>query len=66
MLPVRWVPGEVTLIFSGEEFKALSSSHPQRVVVLEASFTWCRPCKGFQKSFEVPATPAWQTKWMLD
>jgi hypothetical protein len=50
---VQWVPGEVMLIFSGEEFKALSSSHPQRVVVLEASFTWCRPCKGFQRSYEV-------------
>ncbi len=41
------------LIFSGEEFKALSAMHPRRVVVLEASFTWCRPCKGFQKSYEV-------------
>lgn len=49
---IEWVPGEVMLIFSGEEFKALSTSHPRRVVVLEASFTWCRPCKGFQKSYE--------------
>jgi len=50
---VQWTPGEVMLIFSGEEFKALSAMHPRRVVVLEASFTWCRPCKGFQKSYEV-------------
>jgi Ca2+-binding EF-hand superfamily protein len=49
---IEWMPGEVMLIFSGEEFKALSGAHPRRVVVLEASFTWCRPCKGFQKSFE--------------
>lgn len=47
------------LIFSGEEFKALSATHPRRVVVLEASFTWCRPCKGFQKSYEVRHHGGW-------
>ena len=41
------------LIFSGEEFKALSAAHPSRLLVLEASFTWCRPCKGFQRAYEV-------------
>lgn len=50
------------LIFSAEELDALMAAHPQRLVVLEASFTWCRPCKGFTRPYEVgrsaPPRPA--------
>lgn len=27
--------------------------YPEHVVVLQASFTWCRPCKGFIRAYEV-------------
>ena len=51
------------LIFSAEELDALMAAHPDRVVVLEASFTWCRPCKGFQRPYEARrpsrGTPPW-------
>jgi len=49
---IEWVPGSPTLIFSAEELDALMAAHAQRVVVLEASFTWCRPCKGFVRPYE--------------
>ena len=40
---------------SEEEFDAALAQHAQRLIVLEASLTWCRPCKGFERSYEVPA-----------
>lgn len=49
---IEWSPGEPILIFSSQEMDALMEAHPQRVIVLEASFTWCRPCKAFQRPYE--------------
>lgn len=49
---IEWSPGEPMLIFSSQEMDELMQAHPERVVVLEASFTWCRPCKAFQKPYE--------------
>jgi hypothetical protein len=31
------------------------AAHPDRLVVLMASVTWCRPCKGFQENYEAGA-----------
>lgn len=50
---LQWSPGEPMLIFSAQEMDALMDAHPKRVIVLEASFTWCRPCKAFQRPYEV-------------
>lgn len=40
------------LVFSAEEVDELAAAHPRRLIVLEASFTWCRPCKGFARSYQ--------------
>ena len=45
--------GEVNFIWSEEEFDWVLSEHAQQLVVLEASLTWCRPCKGFERAFQV-------------
>ena len=50
---MQWTPGQVALIFSGEELEAIKEQYPKHVVVLQASFTWCRPCKGFIRAYEV-------------
>lgn len=42
MLPVQWVPGEVTLILSGEEFKALSCA----LVFKLSTLSWCKCAVG--------------------
>lgn len=31
---------------------AVLKAHPGRLIVLMASVTWCRPCKGFQEKYE--------------
>ena len=46
--------GCVTLFFSQAELDALLERNADRLVVVEASLTWCRPCKGFEKTFQVP------------
>lgn len=51
----QWRPGEVSMLMSEEEFDAALALHAQRLIVLEASLTWCRPCKGFERSYEVCA-----------
>jgi thiol:disulfide interchange protein len=45
--------GEVTFIKGEEEFDLLLAGHPDRLIVLEASLTWCRPCKGFERAYQV-------------
>ena len=49
---LQWTPGEVMLVFSAEEVDELAKAHPRRLLVLEASFTWCRPCKGFARAYQ--------------
>ena len=44
----------MNFIWSEEEFDWVLSEHAQQLVVLEASLTWCRPCKGFERAFQVP------------
>lgn len=48
--------GEVNSIWSEEEFDWALSEHAQQLIVLEASLTWCRPCKGFERAFQVRHT----------
>lgn len=45
--------GGVTLIFSEAELDSILEEHSDRLVILEASLTWCRPCKGFEKTLKV-------------
>ncbi|KAK9810405.1 hypothetical protein WJX72_010210 [[Myrmecia] bisecta] len=45
-------PGRVTTVFSTEEFDTVMTDHADTLVVVEASLTWCRPCKGFERTFE--------------
>ena len=42
MLPVQWVPGEVTLNMSGKEFKALSCAF----VFKPSTLSWCKCAVG--------------------
>ncbi len=49
--------GEVNFIWSEEEFDWVLSEHAQQLIVLEASLTWCRPCKGFERAFQVRNCP---------
>jgi hypothetical protein len=44
--------GAVNLIRSEEEFDLVLRGHRQQLVVLEASLTWCRPCKGFDRPYQ--------------
>lgn len=44
--------GAVNVISSEEEFDLVLRGHQQRLVVLEASLTWCRPCKGFDRAYQ--------------
>lgn len=48
-------PGRVTMFFGEEELDFILSEFGQRLVVVEASMTWCRPCKGFERAYEVRA-----------
>ena len=41
------------MIFSEAELDCLLEAHSDRLTVLEASLTWCRPCKAFERSFQV-------------
>lgn len=50
----KLVPG-VTLFFSEDEFDKVLASAGERVVVLMASVTWCKPCKAFQTEYEKAA-----------
>lgn len=43
----------MNFIWSEEEFDWVLREHAQQLVVLEASLTWCRPCKGFERAFQV-------------
>jgi hypothetical protein len=55
MLHVMLQPrlGEVAIIFSEAELDDVLKAHKDDLVVLEASLTWCRPCKGFEPSYKV-------------
>ncbi|BDA40816.1 probable thioredoxin at C-terminar half [Coccomyxa sp. Obi] len=44
--------GEVTVIRSEQEFDFVMAEHAERLIVLEASMTWCRPCKGFERAYQ--------------
>ena len=50
---VQATPGEVLMFFSEAEFDFLLDSHAEQLIVLEAGLSWCRPCKGFEKTFQV-------------
>ena len=54
----------MTLIFSEAELDSLLHEHANRLVVLEASLTWCRPCKGFEKTFQVLLLVCWRSSAM--
>lgn len=48
------VAGTVNMIFSEAEFDKILSEAGNKLVVLMASLTWCRPCKAFGPTYEVP------------
>ncbi|KAI3431308.1 hypothetical protein D9Q98_004367 [Chlorella vulgaris] len=48
-------PGAVKLVFGEEEFDAVLAANTDKLVVLMASVTWCKPCKGFQETYEQAA-----------
>ena len=52
LLTTQMVAGAVNMISSEEEFDLVLRGHQQRLVVLEASLTWCRPCKGFDRAYQ--------------
>ena len=45
--------GEVLMLFSEAEFDVLLEAHASQLIVLEAGLSWCRPCKGFERTFQV-------------
>ena len=49
--------GAVNLIKSEEEFDLVLKGHARQLVVLEASLTWCRPCKGFDRAYQASSSP---------
>ncbi|KAL4423154.1 hypothetical protein ABPG77_007807 [Micractinium sp. CCAP 211/92] len=51
----KLLPGGVNLFFSEADLDAVLASNPGKLVVLMASVTWCRPCKGFQSTYEAAA-----------
>ena len=50
---VQVTPGEVIHIFSDQEFEQILKNYPNQTIAIMASLTWCRPCIGFEKSYEV-------------
>lgn len=54
--------GAVTVIFSEAELDSILEEHSDRLIVLEASLTWCRPCKGFERVFQASCC-AFRTGW---
>lgn len=54
------------MLFSEEEFDCLLQSNPDHLIVLEAGLTWCRPCKGFERTFQVRSSgcSAFLLKWL--
>lgn len=48
------VAGTVNMIFSEAEFDKILGEAGNKLVVLMASLTWCRPCKAFGPTYEVP------------
>lgn len=45
--------GKVTMVFTAEELDYLLHEHADKLTIVEASLTWCRPCMSFERSFEV-------------
>ena len=43
----------MTMVFTAEELDYLLHEHADRLTIVEASLTWCRPCMSFERSFEV-------------
>lgn len=44
--------GAVTTFFSAHELELILHASTGRLVVVEASLTWCKPCKTFQPTYE--------------
>ncbi|KAK9805892.1 hypothetical protein WJX73_001761 [Symbiochloris irregularis] len=44
--------GQVNMFFGEDELNAILQEYGEKLVVVEASMTWCRPCKGFERPFE--------------
>ena len=48
--------GRVSIFFGEEELNAILQDFDSSLVIIEASMTWCRPCKGFERAYEVCAS----------
>ncbi len=46
------------MLTSDEQFDLALEQHAPRLIVLEASLTWCRPCKGFERTYQARPPPA--------
>ena len=46
------------MLTSDEQFDLALERHAPRLIVLEASLTWCRPCKGFERTYQARPPPA--------
>jgi hypothetical protein len=46
------VDGTVSVIFGEAELDEVLKKHADRLVVMFAGVTWCRPCKGVAKPYE--------------
>ena len=46
-------PGEVGQIFGAADLDAMLAEDKDALVVLMSTLTWCRPCKGLAKPFQV-------------
>ncbi|EFJ46357.1 hypothetical protein VOLCADRAFT_105559 [Volvox carteri f. nagariensis] len=46
---IEAVEGDMTLIFSEQELDEIIAANPNKLVVVFAALTWCRPCKGMQR-----------------
>jgi len=45
-------PGEVMKIFTEAEFDEILERNPEKLIVLFAGLTWCRPCKAVIRPYE--------------
>ena len=43
------------MVFTADELDYLLQANAEKLTVVEASLTWCRPCMSFERTFEVCA-----------
>jgi len=46
-----WAPGEVLQVTCTEHVDSILQKEKERLVVIQCTYTWCRPCKGFKPKY---------------